>query len=269
MGRPSTGDCRSPGRAGQRTRLLLDVVQRLSGVHTAEQVRDIVRHAARRLLDADGATFVLRDGDRCHYVDEDAIAPLWKGQRFPMSACISGWAMLHRRSVSIGDIYADPRIPHEAYRPTFVRSLVMVPIRLADPVGAIGVYWAREYRASADEIELVQALADTTSVAIENVRLINDLEDRVAARTDQLRRLIGVVSHELRSPLGAVRGALCAWPRTSRWASRPGSWSRWRAATPTGSCTSPTTWSTGTGSTPARCGCPRSRWRPASSSGTS
>src|SRR5262249_56843927 len=54
-----------------------------------------------------------------------AIAPLWKGQRFPMSACISGWSMLNRCPAVISDIYADSRIPHDAYRPTFVKSLVM------------------------------------------------------------------------------------------------------------------------------------------------
>ncbi|MET0424933.1 MAG: GAF domain-containing protein, partial [Actinoplanes sp.] len=99
-----------------RSRGLLAVVQELSAARTDQAVRDIARHAARRLLDADGATFVLRDGDRCYYVDEDAVAPLWKGQRFPMSACLSGWVMLNRQSVAIADIYADPRIPHDVYR---------------------------------------------------------------------------------------------------------------------------------------------------------
>jgi signal transduction histidine kinase len=191
-----------------RTRRLLTVVQQLSSARTDQAVREITRHAARRLLDADGATFVLRDGDRCYYVDEDAIAPLWKGQRFPMSACISGWAMLNRQSVVIPDIYADPRIPHDAYRPTFVRSLIMVPIRQGDPIGAIGVYWAGNHAASPEQVALVQALADTTCVALENVRLINDLETRVRARTAQLEKLLSIVSHELRNPLLAVLGTL-------------------------------------------------------------
>jgi signal transduction histidine kinase len=191
-----------------QTQQLLSAVQELSAARTDQAVRDVTRHAARRLLDADGATFVLREGDRCYYVDEDAIAPLWKGQRFPMSACISGWAMRNRRSVVIPDIYADARIPHDAYRPTFVRSLIMVPIRARDPIGAIGVYWAGNHTASPDEVALVQALADTTCVAIENVRLINDLETRVRARTAQLEKLLSIVSHELRNPLLAVLGAL-------------------------------------------------------------
>lgn len=117
---------------------LTTAVQELSLADSAERIQRITRTAARELTGSDGATFVLRDGDKCFYVDEDAIEPLWKGQRFPLEACISGWSMLNRQHVVIEDIYEDPRIPHEAYRPTFVKSLVMVPIRTLDPIGAIG-----------------------------------------------------------------------------------------------------------------------------------
>jgi response regulator RpfG family c-di-GMP phosphodiesterase len=129
---------------------------------------------------------VLRDGEFCFYADEDAIAPLWKGQRFPMEACISGWAMLNRRTAAIEDIYADPRIPHDAYRPTFVKSLVMVPIRQVAPVGAIGNYWADPHLPTEEEVSLLQALADSTAVAIENVRFYQELEE---SRLEMLRRL--------------------------------------------------------------------------------
>src|SRR5689334_23022439 len=95
---------------------LVTVVQRLSLARNLETVMAIVRRAARELTGADGATFVLRDGDLCYYADEDAISPLWKGQRFPLDTCISGWAMLNRQPVLIEDIYADARIPHDAYR---------------------------------------------------------------------------------------------------------------------------------------------------------
>ena len=166
---------------------LVEVVQRLSLARDLATVQEIVRRSARLLTGADGATFVLRDGDRCHYADEDAIEPLWKGQRFPMSACISGWSMLNRQPAVIEDIYADDRIPHDAYRPTFVKSLVMVPIRTLDPVGAIGNYWATRHQPTAAEVRLLQALADTTAVAMENVRVFCELEDRVKARTAELQ----------------------------------------------------------------------------------
>ena len=155
-----------------------------------EDVQRIVRTAARRLAHADGATFVLRDGDRCFYADEDAISPLWKGQRFPLAACISGWAMLNHSSVAIQDIYQDTRIPHEAYRPTFVKSLVMVPIRTMDPLGAIGIYWAEQHSATDQEIGAARALADSTAVALEHVQVLEQLERTVQlSQTDALTGL--------------------------------------------------------------------------------
>jgi putative two-component system response regulator len=165
---------------------LIEAIQQLSLARSVQSIQAIVRHTARRLTGADGATFVLRDGDLCHYTDEDAIAPLWKGQRFPMRACISGWVMLNRAPAMIPDIYADDRIPADAYRPTFVKSVAMVPIRKLDPIGAIGNYWADHHEPSGREMMLLQALADSTAMAMENVRMIGELE---AARRDSLMRL--------------------------------------------------------------------------------
>lgn len=154
---------------------LVSVTQALSKARSLGAVTEIVRVAARELTGADGATFVLRDNGQCYYADENAISPLWKGQRFPLERCISGWVMLHREPVFLPDIYKDPRIPHEAYRPTFVKSLMMVPIRHNDPVGAIGNYWASYHDVSLEELRVLQVLADITSLALENVRLYEAL----------------------------------------------------------------------------------------------
>lgn len=170
------------GRSGE----LIAVVQRLSLARSLPEIQAIVRRAARRLTGADGATFILRDGDRCFYADEDAISSLWKGQRFPMHACVSGWVMTQRRPVVIEDIFKHPRIPQDLYRPTFVRSMAMVPIRRADPLGAIGNYWATRHRAGEQEVELLQALADSTAVAMENVRFYSELR---SSGLETLRRL--------------------------------------------------------------------------------
>ena len=165
---------------------LVDAIQALSLARSLQEIQRIVRSAARRLTGADGATFVLRDGTRCFYADEDAISPLWKGQRFPMSHCISGWAMTHRSPAVIEDIFADDRIPHDAYRQTFVKSVAMVPIRTAEPIGAIGNYWAERHEPTGREVALLQALADSTAVAMENVQVYEELE---RAREETLRRL--------------------------------------------------------------------------------
>jgi diguanylate cyclase (GGDEF)-like protein len=165
---------------------LLHAVQELSLTRSLPEIQRLIRTSARELTGCDGATFVLRDNDKCYYAEEDAIAPLWKGSRFPIQICVSGWAMLNREAVVIPDIYEDARIPQDLYRPTFVKSLVMVPIRRLEPIGAIGNYWADHHQPSEEEVRLLQALADSTSIAMENVQLYSELEQRVRDRTAQL-----------------------------------------------------------------------------------
>lgn len=142
----------------------------MAAAHDIAEVGRIVRTAARRLVMADGATFVLAEGDNCFYEDEDAVAPLWKGQRFPQQHCISGWAMRRCEVAVVPDITVDARIPQEAYAPTFVRSLVMTPVGWP-PVAAIGTYWAtvRDFREA--EVAALHDLAVLTAGAIERVGL--------------------------------------------------------------------------------------------------
>jgi len=139
---------------------------RLARAPTTADIIETVRAGARRLIGSDGIAFVMRDGDHCHYVEEDAVGPLWKGKRFPMATCISGWSMLHRQTVVISNIFQDQRIPHDLYRLTFVRSLIMAPIRRDDPVGALGAYWREQREASHAEVEAVEALADAAGAAL-------------------------------------------------------------------------------------------------------
>ena len=202
------------------SRALVATVQELSLARNLSTIMQIVRKAARQLTGADGATFVLKEGTYCFYADEDAIAPLWKGCKFPQASCISGWVMMNREPAVIENIFEDPRIPVEAYRPTFVRSLVMVPIRSAAPIAAIGNYWATHHRATPRELELLQTLANCTSIAMENVALYAELERRVQTRTRELesanRELATAnseleafaysVSHDLQAPVRAIKG---------------------------------------------------------------
>jgi signal transduction histidine kinase len=190
---------------------LVLAVQELSLARNLEAIMLIVRRVARELTGADGATFVLRDGDYCFYAEEDAISPLWKGSRFPLQTCISGWTMINKQSVVIEDIYADDRIPHAAYRPTFVKSLAMVPIRTISPIGAIGNYWASNHAPTDEELSLLQSLADITAVSIENVNMYTQLEDKLTERTQMLTQLTDqkqqleefcqIIAHNMRAPL--------------------------------------------------------------------
>jgi signal transduction histidine kinase len=182
--------------------LLTDLVARLASAKSLPEVTGIVASTARALVGADGTTFVLRDGDRCYYADEDAISPLWKGQRFAMEACVSGWAMVHRQTVQIPDIYSDARVPVDAYRPTFVKSMCMVPIRVQDPLGAIGVYWAQSYTPTEEQVRVIQILAESAAGALENLAL-----REIIAKQDHhaLEAATHSLVHDLRTPLSTVR----------------------------------------------------------------
>jgi GAF domain-containing protein len=141
-------------------------IEMLRDVDTIEDVELILRNSVRAAIGADGATVVRREGENCFYTQEDALSPLWQGQRFPLTECISGWSMLHREIVAIPDIRLDDRIPQPAYRPTFVRSLLMVPINIDAPVGAIGVYWSEVHTPTAREIGTVERLAIAAADAL-------------------------------------------------------------------------------------------------------
>jgi hypothetical protein len=191
--------------ASDTSAVLTETVELLSTADSVERVTDVVATAARNLMGSDGATFVLREDDKCFYADENAIGPLWKGSRFPLTACISGWSMLHKETVLISDIYEDPRIPHDAYRPTFVKSLAMVPIRKEAPIGAVGAYWSESNTPSHEEVRLLEVLANSAAVALENLELRGTVGRRVAER-DELESAIHTLVHDLKGPLGAMMG---------------------------------------------------------------
>lgn len=122
--------------------------------------------------------------------------------------------MRHKVAAVIPDIYQDPRVPTDVYRPTFVKSMVMVPIRKENPIGAIGNYWAKSHEPSEREIELLQSLADSASIAISNIQLLENLqrsleqEKRAHLEVDRQLSLrdefISIASHELKTPLTPV-----------------------------------------------------------------
>ncbi len=197
--------------------VLIDAVEQLAGATTPADVGRILRVAARELTGADGITVVMREGPKVRYIDEDAIAPLWKGQAFPIDECISGWAMMNRQSVSISDIHADPRIPIALYEPTFVRSMIMVPVRPDDPIAALGAYWAKADTPTPKALAVLEMIARAARVALENVRLqasLNEALTLAQAASRAKSEFLANMSHEIRTPLNGMVGAMEGLSRT-------------------------------------------------------
>jgi L-methionine (R)-S-oxide reductase len=142
----------------------------MADARSVDEVVAILRRNARRIAGSDGIAVVLRDGDVCHYAAEDAIEPLWQGCRFPLTACISGWAMLHDETVVVPDIALDPRVPRPAYANKAICSLAMVPIGAPEPVAALGAYWCAMVLLDPTTLARIEALARQAGEAFSRVR---------------------------------------------------------------------------------------------------
>lgn len=187
-------------------------VKELSGARTHHAIVDITRRAAREIAGSMGVAIVLRDGDCCHYIAEDSDVPLWTGQKLPLSTCVSGWVMRNRRQVVIPDIFADPRVPHAAYRASGVHSLIMTPLGEDEPFGALGAYWREVREATPDEISAMAALASCMATALQNIDLMGSLR----AEADHKQLLINELNHRVKNTMAIVQSLSAQTLRADR-----------------------------------------------------
>lgn len=184
--------------------LLLGVMQSLAACRDGRAIAATLVRSARELIGADGVTVVMREDDRCRYLEEDAIGALWKGSSFPMNQCVSGWCMTMGEPVVIPDIRLDGRIPQPLYAATFVRSMAMTPIGRERPIGALGAYWSTTHHATDDEVRLLWLLADTGALALHNLTLAQQVRRNNVIKDGFLTSL----ADELSESLGPMRTSL-------------------------------------------------------------
>ena len=83
----------------------------------------------------------------------------------------------------------------------------MVLIRTRDPIGAIGNYWAAPHLPTQEEVRLLLALADSTAVAMENVQILAEFEQRLKQRPAQLEATNQELENSNRDMLAAQQKA--------------------------------------------------------------
>ncbi len=123
---------------------------------------------------------------------------------------ISARAGLERRTVQVADIQADPEYSYVARDIDPIRTTLAVPMLKGDElVGTITIYRLEVKPFTDKQIALVETFADQAVIAIENVRLFDEIQDKsrqLAEASQHKSQFLANMSHELRTPLNAILG---------------------------------------------------------------
>ncbi|HEX2470999.1 MAG TPA: GAF domain-containing protein [Candidatus Limnocylindrales bacterium] len=173
-------------RRAETERSLRDITARIAALRDPDEVLERVVEDAKRLLESDGAhlTRMAPAGDYLiPVVVAGGVGPEARdwllGMRFPLGGGINGLAAQSGVPVWTSEYLTDPRIPHEPDDQQVARRMGLVgmaaaPLRApgGEVIGTLAISTAQPRAFEADDLDLLQGLADQAAIALTNSNLL-------------------------------------------------------------------------------------------------
>ncbi len=183
-----------------------------------QTVLDTLAESAARLCDAEKASINRAQGDGSYravamygfspeflqYMTEHPVIPGGTGS-------VVGRTVTSGQTVQIADVMADPDYQlSDRIRIGNVRTMLGVPLlREGAPIGVLVMMRGVVKPFTDKQIELAQTFADQAVIAIENVRLFEEIQEKsrqLEEASKHKSQFLANMSHELRTPLNAILG---------------------------------------------------------------